>query len=978
MRIWITLVSVFIAFGNCLTAQVSFQEAYAENSLVPHGLLEAVAWTNTHMVHLENQQASCSGMPSAFGIMGLHEDGKYFTPTGILAANASGISITQQKGDPQKQILAYARLFNTTMAFETMGNNSNDNPKTIKEVLYAISEIPNDGIVNQYARDAQAYSIFEFMMNEENAAYYNFPVADFNLTETFGTSNYAVLSSERVQFTATGISSSSGAEYYPSQNKSTQYGPAIWNPAATCNFSSRSGVAISAITIHTIQGTYAGAISWAQNCSSSVSYHYVIRSSDGQVTQMVLEEDKAWHVGSENPYTIGYEHEGFVNDPSWYTEELYNASADLSRDIVNSGYGIPPLRTFYGAASVGTNLLGGCTKIKGHQHYPNQSHTDPGIYWDWEKYYRLINNNPTFNTIASTSGNLYDTGGPTGDYQDDEREFWLIQPPNAQDITLDFTVFNVESGYDNLFIYDGDNIDAPLVGSYTGSNSPGTVVSSGGSLLIEFRSDCSTISNGWEANYTTTSFDLTPPTTVITPGNVWYTDDFTVDFSDSDTQSPIAERFYLNATKSPADNDWSANGNYGFSYETFEDSDANWFGVTGTYSVISGAYSINDVAEQNSNVYIGVDQTNGIHLYEWNQTITSNDVSQRAGVHFMCDNPNLPNRGNSYFVYLRESDDKVQIYSVDNDIINLETESDLTINSGQTYNCKVWFDAATGWIKVYVDHVLLASWHDPTPLTSGGFISLRTGGCDATFDDIRVYQNRTTSVDITAGTSDEFYIESENATSTGMVQTIVIDAAENWSGVVTENYLLDFTPPSIDFLHDGNLTDIDTFMVSTIEANWLATDIHSDIAEYEVAIGTLPNLDDVYPWTSNGLSEAFSTVLSSPIYNQVYHISVRAINNAGLSDQFVSDGQRFIDDLGLLESALIHIEVFPNPATDFISITNAPDQFEVILIDQQGKVCMHEIMSSEEQLDVSTLSNGSYQLIIQVEEAFIVKQVVVQ
>ena len=174
-------------------------------------------------------------------------------------------------------------------------------------------------------------------------------------------------------------------------NKSQDYGPALWTPTTSCNFSSRNGTAVSAITIHTVQGSYSGAISWAQNCNSGVSYHYVIRSSDGQVTQMVLEGSKAWHVGSENPYTIGYEHEGYVNNPVWYTNSLYQSSANLSKDIILSGYGINGLRTYYGAASSGSNVLGTCVKIKGHQHYPNQTHTDPGINWDWEKYYRLIN-----------------------------------------------------------------------------------------------------------------------------------------------------------------------------------------------------------------------------------------------------------------------------------------------------------------------------------------------------------------------------------------------------------------------------------------------------------------------------------------------------------------------------------------------------------------------------------------------------------
>jgi hypothetical protein len=50
-------------------------------------------------------------------------------------------------------------------------------------------------------------------------------------------------------------------------------------------------------------------------------------------------------------------------------------------------------------------------KIKGHQHFPNQTHTDPGINWDWSLYYNLINpcSSPTAlvaSNIATSSANL--------------------------------------------------------------------------------------------------------------------------------------------------------------------------------------------------------------------------------------------------------------------------------------------------------------------------------------------------------------------------------------------------------------------------------------------------------------------------------------------------------------------------------------------------------------------------------------------
>ena len=979
MRNLLLTLSLFCAsFG---WSQSLFQQAYLNHPFVPSGLLESVAWNNTRMAHLSGTTESCSGMPQAFGIMGLFDDGKnYFIENGALIANISGISISDQKATPENQIAAYAIAFNTLMMNTVYAPSAINDADAIRSVLLALSEIPDSGTVNLLARDMQVYSVLSFMNSAEKAQQYGFTKANFNLEMLFGTDNYKVLSAKKIQFTENGIKSSNGGHYVANVNKSSEYGPAIWNPAAICNFSSRNGVAVSAITIHTVQGTYAGCISWFQNCSASVSAHYVVRSSDGQITQMVLESDKAWHVGSENPYTIGYEHEGYVDNPSWYTEAMYTSSANLSIDIVNSGYGILPLRTFDGPATVGTNLLGSCIKIKGHQHYPNQTHVDPGINWDWEKYYQLINDPPSIITVTAASGNLYDTGGAASDYPDDERQLWLIQPPSAQSITLNFTAFDLENNWDYLYIYDGDTLSSPLIGTYTGTNSPGTIFSSGGSLLLEFRSDCSTTAPGWIANYSQTVSDATPPLTMIQPGTTWQTDDFAVSFTDTDVQSGVAERFYLAGKKDPVASDWSSDGNYGFAYETFEDASTNWTPVTGTYAIASGAFEINGLTEGNSNTYLSIAQTNtNAYLYEWDQTITSSSGNQRAGMHFYCDDPTLPNRGNSYFIYLRETDNKVQIYSVNNDVFNLEADIAYPVNQGQTYNCKTYFNPVSGLINVYIDDSLIGSWEDLDPLVSGNSISLRTGNCDVVFDNIRVYQSRGNTVTISAGFTDLMSIESEGAVPTGVVRSLALDSAGNWSLPVMENYLLDFSPPIIDYLYDGNAIDIDTFFTSTIEANWNALDIHSGIGDYEVAIGTLPTIANIYPWTSNGLTTAFAYVLNNPIYNQVYHVSLRVYNQAGLSDQFISDGQLYIDDLGISGSTgLEFVHVFPNPASTTIHIEGIPDVYSIYLYDIQGKICLQGRYESNEKIQLPVLEKGVYNLLIKSGSDFIVKRLVIE
>ena len=286
----------------------------------------------------------------------------------------------------------------------------------------------------------------KFLNDPYAALNYGFEKYGIDEKDFFG-DNYKIHSASELILSETYIKNTEGDTF--AIPKSADYAPALWVAAPTCNYGSRNGTAVSAVTIHTVQGSYAGCISWFGNCNAGVSAHYVLRSSDGQVTQMVLESARAYHVGSENPYTIGLEHEGYVNNAAWYTTAMYQSSANLVKDIVASGYGINALRTswfpwapttHYNASSI----PGSCVRIKGHQHYPNQTHTDPGANWDWDYYFKLIHPTPTATVLTATSGTITDSGG-SGNYSNDERSIWTISPPNALSITLNFTSFNVEN-----------------------------------------------------------------------------------------------------------------------------------------------------------------------------------------------------------------------------------------------------------------------------------------------------------------------------------------------------------------------------------------------------------------------------------------------------------------------------------------------------------------------------------------------------
>ena len=463
----------------------AFNAAYEACPDIPRGLLEAVSYTNTHCHHLTDANYFNDGpdaMPRAYGLMGLVKDGKnYFRENLHLVSELSGISEAEILQSPEKNVLAYAK------AFERLAKERN--AKEIKgylSVIQQLSELPIGEEKDVYPMQSMLYSVCLFLNDAQWAEEYSFPKQEIDLKSVFA-EHYEMLTAPELGIT-----------------RSPDYPPAIWDPAPECNWEERTKE-VSAVVIHYTEGSYAGCISWFKNCDAQVSAHYVIRSVDGQVTQMVREKDKAWHARTANGYTIGIEHEAYGNIWSFFTEAMYQSSADLVRSICSRYDTINGRRTHdrdtldngfclnNGLYSLGGE--GACVQIRGHQHYPDQSHTDPGPYWDWNYYYKLINEGTPVTVLEGEEGRL-----DHQNYSDDERKIWVIRGPEESTIQLDFSSFSLEADYDFLWVYDGDNVYAPKIGRWN-TQSPGTVQSTSNIMCVEFRSDCATTSTGWEASW---------------------------------------------------------------------------------------------------------------------------------------------------------------------------------------------------------------------------------------------------------------------------------------------------------------------------------------------------------------------------------------------------------------------------------------------------------------------------------------------
>lgn len=473
-----------------------FNEAYKAYPDIPRGMLEAISYTQTRVRHVApNEAAGCSGIPQYVGVMGLIEDGKgVFRENLKLVEGLSKVSRNDIVHSYLWQVMAFAKAYHRLN--QQLGPFDAQHPAAHLPILTALSELPLDTTVGaDFALNSYFYSVLSFLNDSIKQQQYGFPAYQMDLRQVFG-ANYDVLSSGQVIIGQQGITNGQG-QPYSNGRMAAEYPGALWNPAASCNYGSRNGTAISAVTVHTVQGSYAGCISWFQNCNAGVSAHYVIRSSDGQVTQMVPEANRAYHVGSENPYTVGIEHEGFVSDPSWYTPAMYQSSANLVKYLAGK-YTINPLSTYKGSAQV---VLNACYRIKGHVHYPNQTHTDPGVNWNWPLYHNLINDTIATTRLTTCSGTFTDNGGPSGNYTDLTKYLTIIEPAGAASVTMNFTSFSLEQGYDSLYIYDGAGTGGTLLGRYTGTQNPGTVTANSGAMCLLFTSDCSINSTGWIATW---------------------------------------------------------------------------------------------------------------------------------------------------------------------------------------------------------------------------------------------------------------------------------------------------------------------------------------------------------------------------------------------------------------------------------------------------------------------------------------------
>ncbi len=296
-----------------------FRAAGAEFHVSP-ALLSGVGWVETRWQMVRGAE-EFPGRPAAFGVMGLR--GEALERGAALA----GVTIDAARHDPVANIRAAAALLAAYAA--DAGGDWDAATARFSGIDLAAGRVAYLGAV---ARPAPAA-------------------------------------------TACQPPDSTGAPDFPS---------AVWRPSP--NFDQRAADSTGVphmVIIHTCESNYASCWSWLDNPASQVSAHYVVNEDGSEISQLVREQARAWHIAAlydctlnrghecwrngvqSNHFTVGIEQAGFASQDSFPRAQLDHSAAlvcDITKDRA-----IP--RDWQ--------------HIVGHGQLQPADRTDPGPHWPW-------------------------------------------------------------------------------------------------------------------------------------------------------------------------------------------------------------------------------------------------------------------------------------------------------------------------------------------------------------------------------------------------------------------------------------------------------------------------------------------------------------------------------------------------------------------------------------------------------------------
>ncbi len=333
----------------------NFYRSAAEEFRVPEEILKAIGYVETgwSMVHGE----SLDGLPAACGIMALRGD---LIDHGAALA---GIDPEDVCNDEESNIRAAAAILDE---YAREAGLRGDALEDWAEVIGRYS-----GIDDPEARDHYvARGIYRTLSTG---------------AEVVAENGEVVAAIDPVKLDLGDLATEvayKGTSDYPSS---------VWRPSPNYNYRpSGSAGAESMIVIHTCEGSYSGCWGWLRSSAAHASAHYVVSKHGGEITQLVREYRRAWHVAADydcsrngdvdcwrngqsvNNFAIGIELAGYASQKSFPDGQI-EATAKLVCNITKD-HGIKRDRMH----------------IVAHGRLQPWNRTDPGASFPWTHFLNRV------------------------------------------------------------------------------------------------------------------------------------------------------------------------------------------------------------------------------------------------------------------------------------------------------------------------------------------------------------------------------------------------------------------------------------------------------------------------------------------------------------------------------------------------------------------------------------------------------------
>jgi N-acetyl-anhydromuramyl-L-alanine amidase AmpD len=330
----------------------------ADEFQVPVALLKAVSYVETRWEMVEGDE-EFEGIPAASGLLALRGDAL------LQGATLAGVSASEARTDALANLRAGAALL-SSYAGELGIDRSNLGAWA--PAVARMSGIQSSDALATYIHD-EVYGVL-----------------------SKGAVAYTPEGELAVAIAATKVEPAFPAPEQLVKASGPDYPDSIWRPSPNYNARPSGDIGKPAmIVIHTCEGSYAGCWGWLTNSSSGVSAHYVVKEDGSEISQLVRELDRAWHIGaaydcslngnvdcwrngySSNHFTVGIEHAGYASQSSFPVNQI-DASARLACDITRD-----------------RGIARDSYHIVAHGRLQPYNRTDPGPNWPWSDYLSRIN-----------------------------------------------------------------------------------------------------------------------------------------------------------------------------------------------------------------------------------------------------------------------------------------------------------------------------------------------------------------------------------------------------------------------------------------------------------------------------------------------------------------------------------------------------------------------------------------------------------